>query len=66
MDIQEIREARLILAQTIGGLVGAFSAATDVVVRVRVSPVFIDMTEIGDVEPRRVFNRYQVEVEGEV
>ena len=66
MDISEIREAKMILAQTIGELVGAFSAASDVVVRVRVQPVFVDVTEMGDVEPRRVFSRYQVEVEGEV
>lgn len=68
MDINEIREAKLILSQTIGDLVGAFSMATDVVVRVRVTPKFVDVTALGDDPsvPRRQMTGYLVDVEGEV
>lgn len=68
MDINEIREAKMILTQTIGDLVGQFSMATDVIVRVRVVPKFVDVTAIGDDPsvPRRQMTGYMVEVEGEI
>lgn len=66
MDIDEIRVMRDVLKQTIATLVGEFSVQTDCVIRVRVDPVFIDTTNVGDPEPMKTFLRYKVDIEGEL